>query len=385
MLVAGARPNFIKLAPLYFDLKKYPSQFDPIIVHTGQHYDSAMSKIFFSEFGLPEPDYFLGVGSGSHAHQTGNVMIKIEEIMISEQPDLVVVFGDVNSTMAAALSACKLGIRIAHVEAGLRSFDMTMPEEINRIVTDILADLLLTSCDDANLNLIKKGVDLEKIFLVGNIMIDTLKHFLPMADKSDILQQLDISEKDYLLVTLHRPANVDNRDSINNVVDIIMSAAEKKKIVFPIHPRTRKNLEEIADCQALFNNLNIILTEPLGYLDFIKLEKEALLVMTDSGGIQEETTYLGVPCLTLRANTERPVTITDGTNRLVGLDQEKITSQLDYYLSGGIPSNKKPYLWDGQTAERIVKVLQEYFKNNQKHNIDEKLIHNQKRIIEALK
>jgi len=359
LLVAGARPNFMKLAPLYFELKKHPAQFAPLIVHTGQHYDYGMSDVFFEQFHLPRPDYFLEVGSGSHAYQTGTVMIKIEEVMVKEKPDMLIVFGDVNSTMAAAVSASKLGVPIAHVEAGLRSFDRYMPEEINRMISDVLADMLFTHCDDANLNLIKEGIKLEKIFQVGNIMIDTLKHFLPRAEKSDVLDMLQIEKNEYVLMTLHRPSNVDNPVNLKKIARIITSTAERTKIVFPIHPRTRKNLESHPECNNILHNLNTVITEPLSYFDFLKLEKHALAVLTDSGGIQEETTYLGVPCLTMRENTERPVTISDGTNKLVGLKHDKIINLLDFYLQGGRPPKKRPILWDGQTAERIVRILEE--------------------------
>jgi UDP-N-acetylglucosamine 2-epimerase (non-hydrolysing) len=365
LLIAGARPNFMKLAPLYFELRKYPSIFNPLIVHTGQHYDYTMSRVFFDQFGLPQPDFFLEVGSGSHAHQTGNVMIKAEEIMMSEKPDMIIVFGDVNSTMAASLAASKLCIPVAHVEAGLRAFDRTMPEEVNRVVSDVLAEMLFSSCDDANLNLIKEGVDVDKMFLVGNIMIDTLKNFLPQAEKSKILDKLELEDKRYILVTLHRPSNVDNPENLQKIAEILTAASERCPVIFPIHPRTRKNLDS-NEYSAILNNRNIILTDPLGYFDFIKLQKNALLVMTDSGGVQEETTFLGVPCLTLRENTERPVTITDGTNKLVNLDLKKITSQIDYYMSDGQPSKKRPMFWDGQTAERIVRILREHFANKAK-------------------
>jgi UDP-N-acetylglucosamine 2-epimerase (non-hydrolysing) len=371
MLIAGARPNFMKLAPLYFELKKYPQLFEPLIVHTGQHYDFGMSDIFFSQFGLPSPDFFLQVGSGSHAYQTGMVMIKTEQTMQEQKPDMIIVFGDVNSTMAATLSASKLGIPVTHVESGLRSYDRDMPEEINRIVTDTLSEILFTSCDDANLNLIKEGVSLDKIFLVGNIMIDTLKHFLPEADKSQVLDKHDLIDKDYILATLHRPSNVDNTENLNKISRIVTDAAEYCKIVFPIHPRTRKNIENNNNCYNILNNKNVLLTEPLGYFDFIKLQKHARVVLTDSGGMQEETTYLGVPCLTLRENTERPVTISDGTNKMVGLNYDKIMSLLRFYLDGGRISKKRPFLWDGQTAERIVRILRERFDQKPEDNHDE--------------
>jgi len=374
MLIAGARPNFMKLAPLYFELKKYPQLFEPLIVHTGQHYDFGMSDIFFSQFGLPPADFFLEVGSGSHAYQTGTVMIKTEKIFREEKPDMIIVFGDVNSTMAATLSASKIGIPVAHVESGLRSFDREMPEEINRIVSDVLSDMLFTSCDDANLNLIKEGISLDKIFLVGNIMIDTLKHFLPEAEKSPVLEQYNLTDEDYVLATLHRPSNVDNNENLNKLSKIITSAAEMSKVVFPIHPRTRKNLESNDNRYNILNNKNVILTDPLGYYDFIKLQKYARVVLTDSGGIQEETTFLGVPCLTMRENTERPVTISDGTNKMVGLDFDKVIRLLRFYLDGGRISKKRPFLWDGQTAERIVRILKNHFNNESEQRQETKAI-----------
>jgi UDP-N-acetylglucosamine 2-epimerase (non-hydrolysing) len=365
-LIAGARPNFMKLAPLYFELKKHAEIFEPLIVHTGQHYDYTMSKVFFEQFGLPEPDFFLEVGSGSHAHQTGQIMIRAEEIMQEQRPDMVIIFGDVNSTLAGAIAASKLCIPVAHVEAGLRSFDRTMPEEINRVVSDVLSSMLFTSCDDANLNLIKEGIPVEKVFLVGNIMIDTLKHFLPEAEKSNVLDRHGLESKNYILMTLHRPSNVDDPENLKKIAEIITLAAERQKIIFPIHPRTRERLDTHAQHGAILNNMNVVLTEPLGYFDFIKLQKNAGLVMTDSGGIQEETTFLGIPCLTLRKNTERPVTLTDGTNRLTGLDINKIMAQIDYYSQGGVISRRRPILWDGQTSERIVRILREFFADKAK-------------------
>ena len=356
----------MKLAPLYFELRKYPAVFNPRIVHTGQHYDYAMSRVFFDQFGLPEPDFFLEVGSGSHAHQTGNIMIKAEEIMESEKPNMVVVFGDVNSTLAGTLVASKLCIPIAHLEAGLRSHDKGMPEEINRVVADTLADMLFTTCDEANLNLIKEGVDVDRIFLVGNIIIDTLRYFLPQAEKSKILDKLGVEGERYILVTLHRPSNVDNNENLDKISEILSAAAERCRIVFPIHPRTRKNLDNSGGYSSILNNKNIMLTDPLGYFDFIKLQKNAFIVMTDSGGIQEETTFLGVPCLTLRKSTERTVTVTDGTNKVVGLSLKKIISLIDYYMQEGVLSRRRPFLWDGQTAERIVRILREHFADKAK-------------------
>lgn len=360
-LIAGTRPNFMKLAPLYFELKKHVEVFETSIMHTGEHCDYIMSKVFFEQFGLPEPDFFLEVGSGSQAYQAGNIMIMAEQIMQEHRPDMVVVFGDANSAMAGAIAASKLCIPVAHVEAGLRSFDLTMPEEVNRIVSDTLADMLFTTCDDANLNLIKAGISVEKIFLVGNIMIDTLKHFLPMAEKSNILDRYGLEDKNYILMTLHRSSNVDDLENLGKIAEIISVSAEHCKIVFPIHPRTRERLNAQGRHGSILNNLNVVLSEPLSYFDFVKLQKHARLVMTDSGGVQEETTFLGVPCLTLRKNTERPVTIIDGTNKVTGFDLDKIISKIEYYSQGGVISRRRPILWDGQTAERIVRILREYF------------------------
>lgn len=364
ILVAGARPNFVKLAPLYAELSERSDRFEPKIVHTGQHYDARMSDVFFDQLGIPKPHVYLGVGSGTHAEQTAKVMVEMERILLGEQPDLVVVFGDINSTLAASITAAKLRIPVAHVEAGLRSFDRTMPEEINRLVADALADILLTPSKDANRNLEREGTPREKIDLVGNIMIDTLVRNLPKADTSTILDQLEIEPRHFALMTMHRPGNVDDTDTVNIVLDIIEALTEEFRMVFPIHPRTKKNFVEIGGRAAKFvsgKRKNLIITEPLGYLDFLKLQKESGVTLTDSGGVQEETTFLGAPCLTLRPNTERPITITHGTNNLIGLDAPTAIEHARRYLRTERPPHQPPPLWDGSTAARIADCFERYF------------------------
>ncbi len=363
ILVAGARPNFVKLAPLYSELAARSDRFNTLIMHTGQHYDSKMSDVFFAELGIPQPHIHLGVGSGSHAEQTARVMIACDKVFIEKAPDLVVVFGDINSTLAASVTASKRGIPVAHVEAGLRSFDRTMPEELNRLVTDCLADLLLTPSRDANRNLEREGVPREKIELVGNIMIDTLVKFLPTADESDILTRLNLTPRKYALLTMHRPGNVDDESGLESVLDIIEQIAEDYQIVFPAHPRTRKNLAACGPRARKFMEgalPNLVLTEPLGYLDFLKLQKESGVTLTDSGGVQEETSYLGVPCLTLRPNTERPITITHGTNHLIGLNVATAVEHARRFMQEPRGAHQPPPLWDGHTAVRIADTLESF-------------------------
>jgi len=361
ILVVGARPNFMKIAPILEELKKYPDQFDPYLVHTGQHYDEKMSKIFFEELGLPEPDRYLGVGSGSHAAQTAKVMIAFEEVLTEEQPDLVLVVGDVNSTVACSLDAVKLHIPVAHVEAGLRSRDRTMPEEINRLVTDAISDLLFTTCRDADENLIREGVSQEKICFVGNVMIDSLRKFEGMAEISPILATLGLEPGGYGLVTLHRPSNVDQRTSFEGIIRAFGEIQTRLPLIFPIHPRTEKMIAELGLQSQVAAMDNLRFVAPVGYLDFLKLQKSARLVLTDSGGIQEETTVLGVPCLTLRENTERPITVEVGTNQLVGLDQERIVRAAMDILDGNEKPGRIPEGWDGKAAERIVETLGKNF------------------------
>jgi len=357
IVVVGARPNFMKAAPILEELRKFPDEFDPYLVHTGQHYDEKMSKVFFEELGLPELDRYLGVGSGSHATQTAGVMIAFEEVLMEEQPDLVLVVGDVNSTVACSLDAVKLHIPVGHVEAGLRSRDRTMPEEINRLVTDAISDLLFTTCRDADENLLREGIPREKIFFVGNVMIDSLRKFEPMAEKSPILNTLDLEPKGYGLVTLHRPSNVDERASFEGIIQAFGEIQARLPLIFPIHPRTEKMLTELGLHTQVEKMEHLRLIAPVGYLDFLKLEKDARLVLTDSGGIQEETTVLGVPCLTLRENTERPITVEVGTNQLVGMDRARIVRAAMDILDGGGRPGRIPERWDGRAAERIVEVL----------------------------
>ncbi|OQY58039.1 MAG: UDP-N-acetylglucosamine 2-epimerase (non-hydrolyzing) [Desulfobacteraceae bacterium 4572_88] len=349
-LIAAARPNFMKIAPLYHALKK-EAWAEPLIVHTGQHYDLNMSDVFFQDLALPEPSLHLGVGSGSHAEQTGQVMIAYEKVLIEKKPDLVVVVGDVNSTIAATIAAVKLGIKVAHLEAGLRSFDRTMPEEINRMVTDTLADILWTPSPDGDENLIREGVSEDKIQRVGNIMIDSLEMLRDRIEKETTIKEFGVSPKGYVLVTLHRPSNVDNPELLKSLCESLARIAEKIPLIFPVHPRTRKNLEQ-NNYMPLLESPNLHLAEPLNYIRFMKMVFGCRFVITDSGGIQEETSYLGIPCLTLRPNTERPVTITQGTNRLCELGE--LEPHVDAILSGQSFQKNPIDLWDGQTASRVV-------------------------------
>ena len=357
--VASARPNFMKVAPLLEEFTKH-GHIESQLLHTGQHYDYEMSKIFFDELGIPEPDHHLGVGSGTHAEQTAKVMVEFEKVLDSEQPDWVIVVGDVNPTMACTIVANKKGVKVAHVEAGLRSYDRSMPEEINRILTDSIADLLLTPSIDGNMNLIKEGIPETKIRFVGNIMIDTLFNMREKSGNSTILNDLGLTPKEYMLVTLHRPSNVDQKETLQNFVDILAETSGKTDLVWPVHPRSRKRAEEFGLWEKLQAIKNLHLLEPVGYLDNVSLMNNAGLVLTDSGGIQEETTALGVPCLTARENTERPITITEGTNTLVGTDPENILYHVNKHLEDGGGSSEelpKPLYWDGKTASRICKAI----------------------------
>jgi UDP-N-acetylglucosamine 2-epimerase (non-hydrolysing) len=348
----------MKIAPLFHALKKEPWA-DPVIVHTGQHYDLSMSDVFFQDLNLPEPHIHLGVGSGSHAEQAGRVMMAYEKTMLERKPNMVVVVGDVNSTMACTIAAVKISFQrplVAHLEAGLRSFDRTMPEEINRIVTDRLADLLWTPSPDGDENLIREGIDSSKIVRVGNIMIDSLEMLRPSIQKQKALSQFRVTSGKFGLVTLHRPANVDQQETLAPIVDALLSISRKLPLIFPIHPRTRKSLEAFGMLQKLENAQGLILSEPLGYMTFMSLVFECCLAVTDSGGIQEETTYLGIPCLTLRPNTERPVTITQGTNRLC--TAKSILKDAEAVLSEKRIQGSVPDLWDGKTAERVVQSIE---------------------------
>lgn len=358
--VASARPNFMKIAPLLEEYNSWNDKIEPYLLHTGQHYDYEMSKIFFDELGIPEPDYHLGVGSGSHAEQTAKVMIEFEKVLNKEKPDWVVVVGDVNPTMACTIVANKMGIKVAHVEAGLRSYDRNMPEEINRVLTDSIADLLLTPSIDGNMNLIKEGISESKIRFVGNIMIDTLYNMLEKSESSTIISDLGISENNYVLVTLHRPSNVDDRNMYNGIVNVLEDTASGLPVIWPVHPRSKKKAIEFELWQKLKEISDLHLLEPVGYLDNVKLMNNAKFVITDSGGIQEETTALGIPCLTVRENTERPITLEEGTNTLVGTNPIKIQQQIKKVLGDSNDKNyklEKPIYWDGNTAKRIVQAL----------------------------
>jgi UDP-N-acetylglucosamine 2-epimerase (non-hydrolysing) len=347
--VIGARPNFMKAAPVIRALADYPVE--QTVVHTGQHYDFNMSDVFFQQLGMPAPGVNLQVGSASHAQQTAQIMGKFEPVVLEKKPELVVVYGDVNSTMAAALVCSKLLVRVAHVEAGLRSFDREMPEEINRLVTDQLSDLLFTPSEDGNRNLEREGIAPEKIFLVGNVMIDTLVRMLPEADRR---LPADLPAR-YALVTLHRPSNVDDLGWLGALLSSLERVGHGLAVIFPVHPRTRQKIAGLGINPASSSHIRYL--EPLPYLDFLALQKHAAVVITDSGGIQEETTFLGVPCLTVRENTERPVTITMGTNVLVGRDTAVLARELDRVLSSDRRSGGTVPLWDGHAAERIAKVI----------------------------
>ena len=357
--VVGARPNFMKMAPIMMEYRRHPDKFDPRLVHTGQHYDDNMSTLFFEQLHLPKPDVYLGIGSGSHAEQTAKVMVEMEKLMTAERPDLLVVVGDINSTMAATISAAKLCIPVAHVEAGLRSFDRGMPEEINRIVTDALSDYCFITSEDADGNLRREGVAPEKIFFVGNVMIDTLLQLKDVALKSDISKKLGLNGP-YGFVTLHRPSNVDDKTVFAEILAALDNIQKDLLLVFPVHPRTVSRLKQFGFWDELQKWKNLKLVDPVGYLDSLNLMANAKLVLTDSGGVQEETTVLGVPCLTIRNNTERPVTITEGTNTLVGTSQSKIISEARKILSGQGKQGRAPKFWDGKAAQRIVECLLEH-------------------------
>src|SRR5256714_1756264 len=354
--IVGARPNLPKIAPLIREMRRHP-EIEPILVHTGQHYDEKLSNIFFRDMGIPAPDINLEVGSGSHAAQTAEVLRRIDPVLTDLRPDLVLVVGDVNSTVAVSLAASKLRIPVAHVEAGLRSFDRTMPEEINRVLTDAIADYLFVTEEDAIDHLLKEGRPRGSIHFVGNVMIDSLRNFLPMAQKSRIGNDLGLISDDtwrrFAVLTLHRPSNVDSIEKLNELLGAIDAIAAQIPVIFPIHPRTQQRLAQ----SGITHHPQLRVIEPIGYLDFLCLLSKAALVLTDSGGIQEETTALGVPCLTLRENTERPVTVSQGTNVLVGTNRSKIVAETEQILRGDRKRGRTPPLWDGHAAERIVKIL----------------------------
>jgi len=359
MICVGARPNFMKAAPLLEETKRAEG-IVPFLLHTGQHYDREMSHAFFKDLGMPQPDGYLGVGSGSHASQTALIMKRFEKTLIGKKPNIVLVVGDVNSTLACSLTAVKMGIPVGHVEAGLRSRDFTMPEEINRLLTDQISDLLFTTSIDANENLRAEGIPKEKIFFVGNVMIDTLLRHRNKAKKSGILKLLGLAQKPYAVLTMHRPSNVDSKKPMERIVKSLLTIGKDIPIVFPAHPRTMKMLGTFG-MEKRFRRSGITLLPPLGYLDFLALMSGSTFVLTDSGGIQEETTVLGIPCLTLRNNTERPVTVTEGTNTVVGTDPARIVREARRILSGKGKSGRIPRLWDGKAALRIVRILKRYF------------------------
>ena len=370
LTIAGARPNFMKIASLADAIHKHNMQcpknnfIGHRIIHTGQHYDARMSQSFFDDLGIPKPDFNLEVGSGSHAQQTAEIMRRFEPILLKEKPDFLIVVGDVNSTVACALVASKIAYPdghhldrpiIVHVEAGLRSFDRNMPEEINRILTDALSDMLFVTEKQAIINLKDEGISAEKTFFVGNVMIDTLKKHLNLAKKSKIKSKLSITNA-YGLITLHRPSNVDNPSVLKGLIQSFKQISTKLPLFFPLHPRTSNSLKKIGELDSL-RCKEISLIEPLGYLDFLNLLMDSTLVLTDSGGVQEETTYLGVPCLTLRENTERPITIAEGSNYLLGTNTDKIVETVDFILAGQGKRPKRPELWDGKAGQRIVQQL----------------------------
>lgn len=373
--VVGARPNFMKVAPLHRAIKNLPG-WTSKIVHTGQHFDAKMSDIFFTQLELPKPDFFLGIGGGSHTEVTAKIMLAFEKIVESEKPDLIIVVGDVTSTLACTLVAIKMGIPLAHVEAGLRSGDRTMPEEINRILTDSVANYLFVTEQSGLDHLKREGVPDEKVFFAGNVMIDSLVRYQEKAKSSSILEELGLQPSDlenrrevsrlsenktgldYIVMTMHRPANVDTENGLRAILELIELSTAKTKVVFPIHPRTRSNMAKFGLEDALTQNKNLILTEPLGYLEFIQLMTHSKAILTDSGGIQEETTYLGIPCLTFRDSTERPITVTLGTNQLLADLNPKITfAALEEILAGHHKKGQIPPLWDGHAAERIAENL----------------------------
>jgi len=380
--VVGARPNFMKVAPLHRAIQKLTG-WTSKIVHTGQHFDAKMSDVFFTQLELPKPDFFLGIGGGSHTEVTAKIMVAFEKIVEAEKPDLIIVVGDVTSTLACTLVAIKMGIKVAHVEAGLRSFNRTMPEEINRILTDSVADYLFVTEESGMQHLKNEGVADERVFFAGNVMIDSLVRYQEKAKTTTILEDLGLatsdsrlttavsglatsdsrlSTSDYIVMTMHRPANVDTEKGLQSILELIELSSQDTKIIFPIHPRTRAHMEKFGLANRLDQAKNLILTEPLGYLEFIQLMSNATAILTDSGGIQEETTYLGVPCLTFRDSTERPITVTLGTNQLLSdLDPMKTYAALKEILAGKVKKGSIPPLWDGKAAERIAAKLAEIF------------------------
>lgn len=351
LVICGARPNFMKIAPIMWEIRRRGG-IDSYLVHTGQHYDPKMSDLFFEQLRIPRPDIDLGVGSGSHAVQTAEVMKRIEPVILEQKPDILLVVGDVNSTIACALTATKLGVPVAHVEAGLRSFDRSMPEEINRILTDAISRWLFVSERSGLENLSREGIPHDRVFFVGNVMIDTLLATRELIERSKALEEMNLTARSFAVLTLHRPSNVDDPAVLGRILDALRELAHRMPVIFPVHPRTRKSLGS----RVIDDLGDLRLVDPLGYLDFMKLVSNARMVLTDSGGIQEETTVLGVPCITLRSNTERPATVTDGTNVLVGSDPQRITAACQHAM-GTSKAARIPELWDGRAAGRIIDVL----------------------------
>lgn len=365
--IVGTRPNFMKIAPIVRELNKI-DHIESLLLHTGQHYDQKMSKIFFDELEIPKPDIELNIGSDSQAKQVAKIMVAFEDVCDEIYPDAIIVVGDVNSTMACTLVAAKKGIKVFHIEAGIRSGDKEMPEEINRLVTDSISDYLLPPSEDAVENLIKEGHSKDKIELVGNIMIDTLKYNQSKIQESEVLIKYNLSPGNYAVLTMHRPSNVDNKEVLTNLIDTIEYTQNRIKVIYPMHPRTKKMLTQFNLYDRVLGLSNLIITESLGYIDFGKLVSNAKFIITDSGGLQEETTVYNVPCITIRKNTERPITISEGTNELAGTDKKKIISLVDKILSDNWKTGSQPKLWDGKTAQRVVK----YILNKTKDSIQSK-------------
>lgn len=357
LLVSGARPNFMKIAPLYRAFEQR-QEFQPVIIHTGQHFDVSMSATFFRQLDIPEPAYFLGINSGSHAVQTAGIMTAFEKVLLKERPEWVLVVGDVNSTLACSLVAAKEQIPVAHVEAGLRSFDRSMPEEINRIVTDSISDLYFVTEESAYANLLREGHSPGNIHFVGNLMIDTLAKHMRQASGQETLARFGLAPNEYVLATVHRPSNVDEAERLRNIIELLIEISHYRKVLFVLHPRTMKSLEMAHLMSTLRTQASVILSEPLGYFEFIQLMNHAFAVVTDSGGVQDETTWLGVPCLTLRTNTERPVTVETGTNTLCpGLETYEFMPVFGQLLTGQYKKGGRPPRWDGHAAERIADVF----------------------------
>lgn len=354
--VVGARPNFMKVAPIHRAFEKYPD-IEHFLVHTGQHYDKNMSDAFFQDLEMPHPRHFLSVGSGTHAQQTAKVMVEFEKVIEQEKPDLVIVVGDVNSTVACSLTAVKLHIPVVHVESGLRSGDRDMPEEINRIITDSICNIAFVTEESGQRNLLNENYPAENIHFVGNTMIDSQYFALQKLDGNNVLERLGLTQKEYVLSTVHRPSNVDNKQQLSDLIDILSMISKSKTVVIPMHPRTKKNIEHFELENKLNSIENLVITEPLGYLDFLNLMKNCDFVMTDSGGIQEETTALGVDCITIRTTTERPSTIEQGTNILVQPNKTEIEKAVTKYLNGVRKTGTVPELWDGKAAERITEII----------------------------